>query len=477
MKATPHYTTTSFVPEDEHTGALLTLKKYCRDAWRHLCIIEIFWTNRVRTAATDGVYIYINPQFYVGLPNDSQRAFVLGHEVLHVWLKHCQRGKFYRERGYFSSLIKFIHRIYNEAADYVINKILVAAGLEPIEGCMLDDRFGMNDLADEVYITLMEEQANQPPPDDDDSDETESGEGDESDDDTGDKSATDDDDSDDDSDANEGDYDDAEEDFNQPRPGDDSYEADPTDHDGHDDHLEPIYDGTPAEQSEAERADNDEIEKSIDKALDEAEQEGRKVSRSMSDAGSRQRTTGRISGTNWTEALATVLTQPGRNGRSYWGKIQRRAFMLTGQVRPTRKGTINRIGITEDISVSVDEVKRAAFDTNAAIMLDVVNPASGTLVMFCNTKVVSAVEVHSGQELLDAETPHGGGTYMSASLDYMEECGLECDIHLVFTDGELDLDDCQKLADNGSILVLDGQPGVYWMRNIEASGIEYIIMD
>ena len=37
---------------------------------------DVFWTSQVPTAATDGVYIYINPDFFLGLP--TREPFYLG---------------------------------------------------------------------------------------------------------------------------------------------------------------------------------------------------------------------------------------------------------------------------------------------------------------------------------------------------------------------------------------------------------------
>lgn len=60
---------------------------------------NVIWTTSVRAAATDGAFTYINPNYFDALPNHSQRAFLLGHEVGHDVLRHPLRSKMYRERG------------------------------------------------------------------------------------------------------------------------------------------------------------------------------------------------------------------------------------------------------------------------------------------------------------------------------------------------------------------------------------------
>ena len=65
----------------------------------------------IKTAATNGKNIRYNPHFIDSL-NDEERKFVVAHECLHPMLEHTfRRG----ERN---------HRVWNQAADYVINKLL-----------------------------------------------------------------------------------------------------------------------------------------------------------------------------------------------------------------------------------------------------------------------------------------------------------------------------------------------------------------
>lgn len=65
----------------------------------------------IKTAATNGKNIRYNPHFIDSL-NDEERKFLVAHECLHPMLEHTfRRG----ERN---------HKVWNQAADYVINKLL-----------------------------------------------------------------------------------------------------------------------------------------------------------------------------------------------------------------------------------------------------------------------------------------------------------------------------------------------------------------
>ena len=50
------------------------------------------YTFRVTTQATDGVNLFINPQFTYEL-SLSEKTFVLAHEIMHCVLNHMRRGK------------------------------------------------------------------------------------------------------------------------------------------------------------------------------------------------------------------------------------------------------------------------------------------------------------------------------------------------------------------------------------------------
>ncbi len=100
------------------------------------------------TAAVDGRHMFYNKHFINAL-NESELVFLICHELLHLVLRHLTR------RG------KRDPRLYNEAADYVINYMLVRdkIGTFPAIGGLYDDRFA-NMYTEEVYSILEEEAKN-----------------------------------------------------------------------------------------------------------------------------------------------------------------------------------------------------------------------------------------------------------------------------------------------------------------------------
>jgi predicted metal-dependent peptidase len=104
----------------------------------------------IKTAATNGKNIRYNPHFIDSL-NDEERKFLVAHECLHPMLEHTfRRG----ERN---------HRVWNQAADYVINKLLddEKIGKMP-QGGLLDNNIhnAGNGTTEGIYNIL-------PQPDDD----------------------------------------------------------------------------------------------------------------------------------------------------------------------------------------------------------------------------------------------------------------------------------------------------------------------
>lgn len=110
-----------------------------------MCSHKYRWTFEVDTAATDGEFIYWNPEFFKTLRLEA-RITVLAHELYHTGLGHMLR------------IGNRCPRIWNIAGDYVINGMLDNAGYSfdmPIKP-YLDHRF--DDMTtEEVYDILVSE--------------------------------------------------------------------------------------------------------------------------------------------------------------------------------------------------------------------------------------------------------------------------------------------------------------------------------
>jgi hypothetical protein len=170
MQAIPHHENEADLSHHKCFVAAMTILAAVASALHTIAVGRgIIWTDKVGTAATDGVFIYISPAFFMGLPNDFQRAFLIGHETLHIVLKHMFRGRLFRERGYFNHQLGWCHRTYNAAADYIINAMLIKMGLEMPECGLISDEFTADDVAEEVYVKLYQQ------PEDDEPEEGEQG--------------------------------------------------------------------------------------------------------------------------------------------------------------------------------------------------------------------------------------------------------------------------------------------------------------
>ena len=512
MKAIPHFQ--NELPEmSEHkdfSAAMVTLSAVARVYWRMVIMHDVIWTYRLPTAATDGVYIYVNPTFFLGLPNPSQRAFLLGHEVGHIVLRHPQRGKVFRTRGFFRIIdgikIPFDHRRYNEAADDVINADLIAHGLEVIDGAMLDDRFTRDHLVDEAYLELTEEleqEAGEQEGEEEGEGEDEGeggntgpwgqppgGQGGESDP-TADESEVTEGGTEGGSGGSGDDSESSEESSGSTEIGNPGSENDsdsdgdpePTPSDGHDDHLEPKYDGTPEEVEQAEREDAAKIDKSLDKGVEDQEQaiedgEHQDIGYGGGIGGAVKASETRHSAEiSFKEAFADLFHRAGSGGKQSWAKIHRRRYNLYGVISPVTLGTVSQIAFIGDISGSVDREVFMRTLQEMAVAIDEIQPTNGTCVLFTNHECVdeNVHDVYSGGELLDLEVPMGGGTYLSTALDWMEEHGVEPDLTIAFTDGYIDDDDVATLVENDVVIVLDRVPYYGTRQMLEKAGARYLV--
>ena len=437
-----------FDPTDDLTNsrrfiaALIILNSKAPVHYSVLLATEVIWTDKIPTAATDGVYVYINPAFFRGLASDSQRAFLLAHEVSHIILRHPQRGQAYQKRGRFNAATPFDHAVYNRAADYVINSDCDAMGLEPIpEGCYSVE-YGRNDLVDSVYMSIYSSQPEpeegpepQPAPNQDG-------------DDSGESTAP------------------------------DKSEPELPDAEGHDYHLTPEYEGDDEEQEQAAAEDEHQLRSSVDDGIEQLGREGGNIA-GLSDSireGSHRYRESTASDTDWRAQLADRFNRAGEGGNVTWSRIHRRRFATLGVISPTSIGKIGRIGMVIDVSPSVNEQALNNFLTESASLIDSLQPRDGVVVCWTGSHVVQTDEVHSGSELTDIEVPYGGGTYMTSGVEYLDENGLECDLTVVFTDGEMMSYDWENLGMRENlVVVLDRMPRSDIQRDIDTSGTETIV--
>jgi len=108
-----------------------------------ICLnLKHIFSDEVPTAATNGEYIIYNPEYFASLTKE-EKLFLLAHETWHVALNHMIRGKNKEKPA-----------LYNKAADYVINQLLVDYGFSLPDGGLLDNKYrGWS--TDQVYKDLI----------------------------------------------------------------------------------------------------------------------------------------------------------------------------------------------------------------------------------------------------------------------------------------------------------------------------------
>ena len=103
--------------------------------------LKQIWDTKTKTAATNGIFLKINPHWFLAL-DPEERVGLLAHECWHVAWNHMQRGKDKENR-----------KKYNEAGDHIINLTITDSGMKIPKGGFCDTQYrGMS--TGEVYKLL-----------------------------------------------------------------------------------------------------------------------------------------------------------------------------------------------------------------------------------------------------------------------------------------------------------------------------------
>lgn len=131
----------------------LMLKKDCAFFATLILHTPMHWitADEVSTAATDGIRIFINPDFFMQQDPD-EKIFLLLHEIMHGVYEHPARMNMRN------------HYDWNAACDYVINDELIQRQFKMPKGGLHNiDYRGMN--ADQIYALIAQDRDNgQPTP-------------------------------------------------------------------------------------------------------------------------------------------------------------------------------------------------------------------------------------------------------------------------------------------------------------------------
>lgn len=125
---------------------------------RYIFSIEIYLRlnkeicHKYPTLAVGNTTLYINPDFFLSL-TPAQRVTGILHELAHIERDHLSRGKAIKDIDF---------KLYNMAADYLINHELVNVQHHAnIEGILLDPRF-TNQSTEQVYAELKKDYEDNP---------------------------------------------------------------------------------------------------------------------------------------------------------------------------------------------------------------------------------------------------------------------------------------------------------------------------
>lgn len=113
-----------------------------------MCSTKFMWTHNVQTAATDGEFMFWNPEDFLRCSDKSKDATMV-HELWHIARLHPVRGEGKQ------------HKVWNQAIDYKVNLDLKDEGFVFTEETpvLLDERW-RNWAEEPIYFELMKN----PPP-------------------------------------------------------------------------------------------------------------------------------------------------------------------------------------------------------------------------------------------------------------------------------------------------------------------------
>jgi predicted metal-dependent peptidase len=123
------------------------------------------FTDQIPMAATDGVNMLLNPEWFFKQPLQS-RVFVCAHEILHAIWDHCGQNFMNNKRGSVitpaGKKLEWDKDAMNRAQDFIINDLLIESKIGTfINGCLHDLAMGKHDdSAIDVYERVLKDKQN-----------------------------------------------------------------------------------------------------------------------------------------------------------------------------------------------------------------------------------------------------------------------------------------------------------------------------
>ena len=122
--------------------------------------------SQMKSCATNGKTLYVNPTEF-GKFTVQERVGMLAHEVMHVILQHAARKHSYLQLGVGPDLKVFSTKRFDHACDYIINAHLIAQGFKLPLGSLQNSQVTGDDIVDEVYLKLPDDEEDKPDGNDD----------------------------------------------------------------------------------------------------------------------------------------------------------------------------------------------------------------------------------------------------------------------------------------------------------------------
>lgn len=107
----------------------------------HLIECDDNLSEKMKTAAVDGRRLWYNAEFIMSMDKE-QRMFLVAHEVLHCVFEHLRRR------------VDRDPKVWNSAADYVINATLVEVGMKMPDIGLYEDQY-LNWTSEDVYDEMI----------------------------------------------------------------------------------------------------------------------------------------------------------------------------------------------------------------------------------------------------------------------------------------------------------------------------------
>jgi len=114
----------------------------------------IYASNDIPTAMTDGIAIYVNPEFFEKLEPKEKKAILL-HELMHIVQLHPTRSKKYAVKGVPPLIINYVADA--KANQYIYSYVSELRAVKPILPRSVEGAFGVRDVEKKSFEEIMDE--------------------------------------------------------------------------------------------------------------------------------------------------------------------------------------------------------------------------------------------------------------------------------------------------------------------------------